>query len=311
MASEKIEKKIGVFEQAIHLEKITLGPVPLTRILLAVDAHIPAIASSRSAVQFTAYLASRFSAAVHVLCVATRSDVVELSHSETAKTIELLEARGIAVTGMCIEGQPSDQILRSAESEGSNLIVIPTHYAETVEAPSSESLGTTLDIVVKRAPCPVLIIRQPLSQPEAACEVILFPIYNVAVHRAAEWALTLAETGARLTLLSILDKASLETTKEVVQHLVEDAISDASVERVLGKSIQPLKARLAAELGERGIQVTRTHIVGDRVTAILEERERGRHTLLVLQAEPQKSTLIGATAENLARASDIPVLVVK
>lgn len=311
MASEKIEKKIGVFEQAIHLEKITLGPVPLTRILLAVDAHTSAFASSRSAVQLTAYLASRFTAAVHVLCVATRSDVVEQSRAETAKTIELLEARGIAVTGMCMEGQPSDQILVSAEREDSDLIVISTHYAETVEAPSRESLGTTLDIVVKRAPCPVLIIRQPLSQPEAACEAILLPIYNVAVRRATEWALTLAEAGAQIKLLSILDKASLKTTKDVVQHLIDDAVSNSSVERVLGKAIQPLTARLAAELGERGIQVTRVHIVSDRVGAILEEIKRGHHTLLVLQAEQQKGNPIGATAENLARASDIPVVVVK
>ena len=57
-------------------------------------------------------------------------------------------------------GSPHIEIVRLAEERGADLIVMATHGRGFI---SHAILGSTTERVVRRAPCPVLVIRRPES----------------------------------------------------------------------------------------------------------------------------------------------------
>ncbi len=54
------------------------------------------------------------------------------------------------------EGKPADQILAAAHEWDADVIVIGTHGRSGV---SRVVLGSTAEVVVRRAPCPVLVVK--------------------------------------------------------------------------------------------------------------------------------------------------------
>jgi len=136
-------------------------------------------------------------AEVSVVCVATSTEEIENSPTLVSKAVEFLASQWITVKGRCREGYPSEHILKLAEEEKSGLIVIPSPYAEKAEKQCIESLGTTVEVVLRRASCPVILVRNLIPAPEEATKAILLPIHSVKAYRAAEWALALAEEGSK------------------------------------------------------------------------------------------------------------------
>ncbi len=55
-------------------------------------------------------------------------------------------------------GPPSNAIIRAVEAESIDLIVIATHGRSGI---AHALLGSTAEKVIRRAPCPVLVVRQP------------------------------------------------------------------------------------------------------------------------------------------------------
>ena len=55
-------------------------------------------------------------------------------------------------------GDPADAIVKVAESEGADLIVMGTHGRTGL---TRFLMGSVAEAVVRRAPCPVLTVRQP------------------------------------------------------------------------------------------------------------------------------------------------------
>ena len=71
------------------------------------------------------------------------------------------EARSIGVkdvTGMALEGVPWDQIVRIAEIDHTDLIIMGTQGRTGIE---HALLGSVAERVVRHAPCDVLFVRQP------------------------------------------------------------------------------------------------------------------------------------------------------
>jgi nucleotide-binding universal stress UspA family protein len=67
------------------------------------------------------------------------------------------------------DGNPAAEIVRLAQAEGANLIVMGTHGRRGI---GRLLLGSVAESVLRRAPCPVLTLRGPLvvgdAKPEAA-----------------------------------------------------------------------------------------------------------------------------------------------
>ena len=76
------------------------------------------------------------------------------------------------------EGDPADVIVRVASETESDLIVMSTHGRRGV---GRLVVGSVAEEVLRRAPCPVLTVRQPLAQSAVATreEATSEPEYNL------------------------------------------------------------------------------------------------------------------------------------
>ena len=70
--------------------------------------------------------------------------------------------RQLEVQERLARGKPYVEILRIAKEDAVDLIVIPTRSKAD---PKHTHLGSTAEHMVRLAPCPVLVVRQPDEQP--------------------------------------------------------------------------------------------------------------------------------------------------
>ncbi len=133
-----------------------------------------------------------------------REQLQEFAKSQTRSSVE----------PVCFvqEGAVADSILYFAEAEGVDLIVMGTHGRKGFDR---VTLGSVAEKVLRKAPCPVLVVRKPKPEavaPEGAQSsfelrrVIFCTDFSDPSQRALEYALSAAaEFDAELTLLHVLD----------------------------------------------------------------------------------------------------------
>jgi nucleotide-binding universal stress UspA family protein len=138
--------------------------------------------SARAALEYAAFLASRFGASLDVLHVSEPPGYVGpdtlafLPHAgerprgpapdEVKQAVEGILARLADRPGQVevrVEsGEPGDAILRAAREGGADLVVMGTHGRTGL---SRLLLGSVAEAVLRRASCPVLTIRVPSKEP--------------------------------------------------------------------------------------------------------------------------------------------------
>jgi nucleotide-binding universal stress UspA family protein len=145
-------------------------PGPFRRILLATDLSGTSDAASVQAMD----LARSVNAELLVVSVidpsadpvtglrGTRMDLLKRSRLEAAQAL-VTKGRheGVRVTFLVWEGDPGEAIVEAADSEQVDLVVVGSHGRSGV---GRFFLGSVSDFVVRRAPCPVLVVR---NQPSA------------------------------------------------------------------------------------------------------------------------------------------------
>ncbi len=132
--------------------------------------------SASNALQHAREYATRFGAElilVHVvetLAVGYASDLFPVpmaevfqemsgqARAELRKLADELRAQGLTVREHVTQGKPSAEIVRLAEEEGADLIVVGTHGKGVLD---HALFGSTTERVVRKAPCPVLSCRLP------------------------------------------------------------------------------------------------------------------------------------------------------
>jgi universal stress protein A len=67
------------------------------------------------------------------------------------------------------EGDPAEEILRAAQFTNANLIVMGTHGWTGL---SRLLMGSVVEQVLRKAPCPVLTVRTSALQAESADELV-------------------------------------------------------------------------------------------------------------------------------------------
>ena len=70
--------------------------------------------------------------------------------------VEFARSRGVALRSVVLRGHAADAIVRYAESEGMNLVVIGQHGHSRI---ARFFLGRTSDRVSEHSPCSVLIVK--------------------------------------------------------------------------------------------------------------------------------------------------------
>ena len=71
------------------------------------------------------------------------------------------------------EGVPATQILKLADEHGCDLIVVGSHGRRGLER---LLMGSVAELVVRRAHCPVLVVKQPLAKQAAETETQSEPV---------------------------------------------------------------------------------------------------------------------------------------
>jgi len=85
------------------------------------------------------------------------------ARTELEKLAEEARARGVNVRQVVVQGKPSAEIVRFAEDEKVDLIVLGTHGKGMLD---HALFGSTTERVIRRAPCPVLSCRLAAAAPK-------------------------------------------------------------------------------------------------------------------------------------------------
>jgi len=144
----------------------------IRRILVPTDFS----ASSRAALEYAIALAHAFDAEVSVLHVvevereerdrepepkpllaSARTDAWRHAQRDVQAAAERLRSKGLATRERLVEGEPLSQIVKAACEEKADLIVMGAHGRE---GSSRTWLGCTIERVMRRAPCPVVAVRE-------------------------------------------------------------------------------------------------------------------------------------------------------
>ena len=78
------------------------------------------------------------------------------ARAELAKLATEVRERGVEVEDQVVQGKPSAEIVRFAEEQAIDMIVLGTHGKGMLD---QALFGSTTERVVRRAPCPVLTVR--------------------------------------------------------------------------------------------------------------------------------------------------------
>jgi universal stress protein A len=134
--------------------------------------------ASDAALSFASSLASDSGAVLHIVHVGVShadafattapygyaiSEDVELRerHDRESKLVHVLPSvAGVVCKHHNLEGNPAEEVLRFAEEEGVDLIVVGSHGRTGL---SRMLMGSVAEEIVRRADCPVLVVKHAAS----------------------------------------------------------------------------------------------------------------------------------------------------
>jgi len=101
---------------------------------------------------------SVFSAELNVTLPAYEQDLMEYSRTALDKAVAARSGSELKITPVFRTGNPADEIVRFADEEKMEIIVIATHGESAFH---HFIFGSVADKVIRLASCPVLVIRVP------------------------------------------------------------------------------------------------------------------------------------------------------
>jgi nucleotide-binding universal stress UspA family protein len=78
------------------------------------------------------------------------------ARKELGELAEAARGKGVRVRELVVQGKPAAEILRAAQEETIDMIVLGTHGKGVLD---QALFGSTTERVVRKAPCPVLTVR--------------------------------------------------------------------------------------------------------------------------------------------------------
>lgn len=199
-------------------------------------------------------------------------------------------------------GDTEESILKFAEKEGIDLIVMGTHGRRGVDR---LTMGSVTERVLRKAKCPVLAVRKPahdFASPGSENTVHLRKIVlgaDFSDHslRALEYALSLAmEYQAELTLV----------------HVLEDVPRDKELQPEIDRLIREMEAPLPADT-RNWCAVKSTVRIGRPYQEIIQLAMESQTDLIVLGVRGRNAldiALFGSTTHRVLRLGPCPVLCV-
>ena len=200
-------------------------------------------------------------------------------------------------------GKPDQQIVKTAEEENCDLILMGSHGGGRIK---NILLGSTTHNVIRKTEIPVLIEKYEDIKDEDLITIsnkkfddILLPIdFSDSTNEVLDIVEKMNAPSEKITLISIIERSDslgeLQDKKEKVRARLEQV-----QEKLTAQNIDS-KYEIEVRHGEPA----------DNIVEIAEEKE---NNLIIMPTRGQgsiKELLIGSTAEQVAKKSPIPVLLV-
>lgn len=297
----------------------------IQRILFATDFSVGTLPARA----YAAYWTSTFGAELKVLHVfetypvlaaypmapnpMADTPMIESMQSEVSRRLDQLANElgrcGVRATSMQVRGIPSEEVIKAADADRADLIVLGTRGRTGLE---HILLGSTAERVVKGAPCPVMTVRSALVAPShdrpIAIKHILVPIdFSDCSLDALEYAIPLAKRfEAPVTIVHVLEWASVG---------VDFSVVDLAEGTKVRKETETRLSDLAAVIRAQGLSVeTVIRSGGAPADFVLEcAGERGAD-LIIMGTHGRRGLsrlLVGSVAEGVLRQAACPVMTVK
>lgn len=282
-------------------------------ILLPVDGSTGADA----AIAHAADLAERFGATVRVLFVADTNrdsvtvmgtDVVDALEREGEDVVEGAAAdvreRGVDCATDVVQGAPAPTIADYAESQGMDLVVMPTRGRTGL---SRYLLGSVTEKVIRHSVVPVLTVR---THEDART---LFPYENVllptdgseAAEAATDRAIDLAGAfEATLHALSVVDDAALGLD-------VRSASVGEHIEATASEAVAEVATRATDAGVENVVEEVRHGTTSREILAYVDENDVDVVVMGTAGRGGAERVLVGSVTERIVRSSPVPVLTVR
>jgi nucleotide-binding universal stress UspA family protein len=214
-----------------------------------------------------------------------REEIMAERRAIVMQTELLGERFGIKATGKLVEGiSPTEELLREAQEEDIDLIVIGCHGRSVL---MEALLGGVSSQIVHHSKVPVLVVKNP----RGFSKILMCTGGSKYADDAIEYASDIVlKAGSEVTILSV----SPSKDPSVVEHATE--IAEAG----------------AATLKEKGIEATPRVRTGHPAEEILKEARKGDYRLLVMGYKGTSAVvdlLLGDVVSKVMHHSRRPTLV--
>ncbi len=210
---------------------------------------------------------------------------------------KLAAARGMSLTTRLVRGEPHEAISAAAREAGCDLVVIGKRGHDL---PPGAHMGKVTERVIGYCPLDVLVVP---ARGTLDLDRLLLPVDGSRFSReATARALSLAEAGATLLVVSVLDAPPGFVTE--VPEVARDLLYN----------LEMLVTEVAREAAHRGIPWQTRMVVGPAARTIVELAAAWEAGLIVMGSHGRtglKRLLMGSVTERVVGQAPCPVLVVK
>lgn len=218
-------------------------------------------------------------------------------------------AASVPVRTEIVAGAPTRHILERAQKWPADLIVMGTHGASGFER---FVLGSVTEKVLRKAPCPVLVVPReadaPSGVPVVFRRILCATDFSPSSQRALSYAISLAgEAGGSLTLVHAVEAFAEEPLSRPSFDVPEyrTALEAAARERLAQLVPEDVRAWCECET------IVRTGKAYREILDVARERQIDLIVLGVRGRNPMDLALFGSTTNHVVRAADCPVLTVR
>ncbi len=225
-----------------------------------------------------------------------RLEKTAAEHSEKKLDIRCIVQRGVS---------PYEEILRFAEEEGVDFIVMGTHGRTAL---SRFFLGSVAQKVIHHAACPVMVVRHGLPQHSIRCRRLVVPMdFSEQSRNAAQLAFELVEADGVVDLVHVVESMASQAYFSTEGEIVIDVSPQVreSSETLLQKE---------AEAAPKEKKVNTVLLEGGIARSIIDYAEKEGADLIIMGThgeDPLSRLLIGSQTNRVIRKAPCPVITVK
>jgi hypothetical protein len=243
--NEAVRQSMNMFERARVGDVAATEPRQPRKVLLVLDGS----SQDDMSIAVARALHDRFECEV---------DVVDAQETSTDTTQAEAAARlffGRALSKST--GESFEQILTAISTTAPDLTIVPCPFGRDLASIGSDSTGTVIDVLLARAPCSLLVIRQPEAKAAKYFQRVLLLLNgrNRATDSAASWAVGMSVEAGELTLKLDLSQQTCDDIQQLVQTAnPEIALSSEQLKDAMQKPYLSLHQALHAAADGLGLR---------------------------------------------------------